>query len=88
MIIPIIRNKLNKPKFVAVCVLENYGDDFCEFENDAANFAYEYEYIKTHDLSHVFCEIKEFLVAYKILCKNSDDEMPLWYEKVPKNLEF
>jgi len=54
MIIPIIRNKLNKPKFVAVCVLENYGDDFCEFENDAANFAYEYEYIKTHDLSHVF----------------------------------
>ncbi len=97
--------------FVMVCVFENYGDDSYEFENDLDTFIYNYEYIKTHKLSKVFCEIKEFLLAYKILCSDScyarsiwgensvkqggfrfsiDDKdiNPIWYEHIPKNLEF
>ncbi|MGE4457048.1 MAG: hypothetical protein AB7E13_08925 [Arcobacteraceae bacterium] len=74
--------------FVTVCVLNDFGDDFSEFENDKDGFIYDYEYVKKHHLSRVFCELKEFFLAYKILCKNSEDNNSLWYENIPRNLEF
>lgn len=74
--------------FVTVCVLNGFGDDFSEFENDRGVFIHDYEYIKKHQLSRVFCELKEFFLAYKILCKDTEDDNSLWYENEPKNLEF
>jgi len=74
--------------FVVVCVLNNFGDDWSEFDNDRDRFIYDYEYIKTQNLSKVFYELKEFFVAYKILCKNIKDTNSLWYGNVPKNLKF
>lgn len=74
--------------FITACVLGDFGDDFSEFENDKDGFIYDYEYIKKHHLSKVFCELKEFFLAYKILCKDSEDDNSLWYENVPKNLKF
>jgi hypothetical protein len=74
--------------FVVVCVLNNFGDDWSEFENDRDGFIYDYRYIKRHNLSKVFYELKEFFLAYKILCKDTEDDDSLWYENVPKNLKF
>lgn len=74
--------------FVTVCVLNNFGDDFSEFENDRDGFVHDYEFIKEHNLLKVFYELKEFFLAYKILCKNTEDNSSLWYENMPKNLEF
>ncbi|MFP4332236.1 MAG: hypothetical protein ACLFQJ_02970 [Campylobacterales bacterium] len=74
--------------FVCICVLEAYGDDFCEFENDLDEFIYQYEYIKQRNLSKVFCEIKEILLAYKILCNDSDEKSTVWYDRVPNSLIF
>lgn len=74
--------------FVVVCVLANFGDDWTEFENDREGFINDYEYIKKYNLSKVFCELKEFFLAYKVLCKNTEGTRIKWYENVPKNLKF
>lgn len=55
--------------FVTTCILEDYGDCSCEFENDLGALIYNINYIKKYKLSKVFCEIKYFLLAYKILCQ-------------------
>ncbi|MCK9336943.1 MAG: hypothetical protein M0P43_03820 [Arcobacteraceae bacterium] len=74
--------------FVVVCVLNDFGDDWSEFENDRDRFIYDYEHIKKYNLSRVFCELKDFFLAYKIICKNTKDTKTPWYENVPQNLEF
>lgn len=55
--------------FVTICVLEDYGDWSCEFDNDLNSLINVVNYIKKYRLSDIFCEIKYFLLAYKTLCQ-------------------
>lgn len=55
--------------YITTCLLEDYADYSCELENDLEGLIYNINYIKQYGLSEVFCEIKYFLLAYKVLCQ-------------------